>query len=295
MTIRHLKIFLTVYECNRMSAAAQKLYVSQPTVSQAVAELEKYYGVRLFERMSQKLYITEAGKKLLPYARHILDSFEKMELEMKDAGEHAILRIGCSVSVGTCMINRILDEAEAKMPELKIFVIVDNSSSIEKKLLANEADMGIVEGVIENRDLELTPLWEDELVVVCGKKYPLSEKKELDLYDLDGENLISRESGSIERNQLELLFEEKNIHFNRCFTCTNTEAIKNAVICGRGIAMLPKRMVQKEYRAGEIVVLPLRETPVKRMIHLVKHKDKFVFEGMRKVMEICKATPDSYV
>ncbi|MGN0160623.1 MAG: LysR family transcriptional regulator [Lachnospiraceae bacterium] len=290
MTIRHLKIFLTVYESNGMSAAAQKLYVSQPTVSQAVAELEKYYGVRLFERMSQKLYITEAGRKLLPYARHILDSFEKMELEMKDAGEHAILRIGCSVSVGTCMINQILDEAEVRMPELKIYVTVDNSSAIEKKLLSNEVDMGIVEGLIENRDLELTPLWEDELVVVCGRNYHLAGKNKLDFRDLDGENLISRESGSIERNQLELLFEQKDIHFNRCFTCTNTEAIKNAVICGRGIAMLPKRMVQKEYKSGEIVVLPLKETPVKRMIHLVKHKDKFVFEGMRQVMEVCKAS-----
>ena len=236
--------------------------------------------------MAQKLYITEAGKKLLPYARHILDSFEKMELEMKDAGEHAVLRIGCSVSVGTCMINQMLDVVETKIPELRIYITVDNSSSIEKKLLDNEVDMGIVEGVIESRDLELTPLYEDELVVVCGKKYHLSDKKNIDIYELDGENLISRESGSIERNQLEMLFEEKNIHFNRCFTCTNTEAIKNAVICGRGISMLPKRMVENECKRGEIVILPLRETPVKRTIHLVKHKDKFVFEGMRQVIEL---------
>lgn len=287
MTIRHLKIFLTVADCNGMSAAAQKLFVSQPTVSQAVSELERYYGVRLFERLSQKLYITDEGRKLLTFARHIVDSFEKMEQEMKGNGEHSLLRIGCSVSVGTCMINDLLDMAEVKIPELNIQVMVDNTSAIEKKVLTNEVDMGIVEGIVRSAELELYPICEDELVLVCKKDYPLADKKNICIEDLEGEKLISRESGSIERNQLEQLFEERQIHFNRCFTCTNTEAIKNAVICGRGIAVLSRRMVEKECKRGEIVCLNLKETSLKRTIQLIKHKDKFVSESMSMVMELC--------
>ena len=71
MTIRHLRVFIAVAETERMSAAARRLYVAQPTVSQTVAEIEAHYGVRLFERLSKKLYITPDGARLLGYARHI--------------------------------------------------------------------------------------------------------------------------------------------------------------------------------------------------------------------------------
>ncbi|RDY25102.1 LysR family transcriptional regulator, partial [Romboutsia weinsteinii] len=71
MTIRHLKIFITVVDCGKMRKAADKLYMSQPSVSQAISELEKHYEVKLFERLSQRLYITEDGKLLLSYARYI--------------------------------------------------------------------------------------------------------------------------------------------------------------------------------------------------------------------------------
>ena len=76
MTIRHLNVFTAVADAGGMSAAAKKLHVSQPTVSQAIAELEKYYGVKLFERLSQKLCFTKEGELMLTFSSHILDSFE---------------------------------------------------------------------------------------------------------------------------------------------------------------------------------------------------------------------------
>ena len=85
MTIRHLKVFTAVADMGGMSAAAKKLHVSQPTVSQAIAELEKYYGVKLFERLSQKLYLTKEGELMLSFSRHILDSFNQMEEAMDRA------------------------------------------------------------------------------------------------------------------------------------------------------------------------------------------------------------------
>ena len=128
MTLRHLKIFVCVAECGGMTAAAEKLYVSQPTISQAIAELERYYDVRLFERLSQKLYITDDGKKMLYYARHITDTFNDMENVMREMGENPRLNIGCSVSVGTCLVNRLLDLAEEKLKKCRVNVAVNNTS-----------------------------------------------------------------------------------------------------------------------------------------------------------------------
>ena len=100
MTIRHLQIFVAVADCGKMRAAAERLHISQPSVSQAVRELESYYNIKLFERLSQRIYITETGKKLLPYARHIIDSFETMEGFINDTSSGNVIRVGGSVSVG---------------------------------------------------------------------------------------------------------------------------------------------------------------------------------------------------
>ena len=147
MTIRHLKIFKTVADLGGMSKAAKELHITQPSISQAIAELEKYYGVKLFERLSQKIYLTKEGELMLSFSRHILDSFEQMEAAMNQAAEKSSLRIGCSVSVGTCLIEEILDEAKERIPQCQISVIVANSSEIEQLILTNEVDVGIVEGI----------------------------------------------------------------------------------------------------------------------------------------------------
>lgn len=82
MTFRHLKIFIAVAQTGSMSAAARELYIAQPTVSQVIAEIENEYGIRLFERLSRRLYITREGRQLLDYARHITALFEEMERDL---------------------------------------------------------------------------------------------------------------------------------------------------------------------------------------------------------------------
>lgn len=288
MTLRHIKIFLCVAESGGMTAAAQKLYVSRPTVSQAISELEKYYGVRLFERLSQKLYITEDGHKMLYYARHIIDTFSDMENVMRETGENPILNIGCSVSVGTYLVNRLLDMAEDRLKKCRVNVTVDNTSRIEKMLLSNEVDIGIVEGVVTNPDLVINPVCQDKLVLVCGKCHRLAGKRGLHLSDLEGENFISRENGSTDRNQLERLLDENKITLNRCWHCSNTEAIKNAVMHGRGITAISSMLVEKECAAGELVMLDVEGLPVNRTINLIYHKNKYISPSIRIMLDVCE-------
>lgn len=286
MTIRHLKIFTAVVDAGGMSMAAKKLHISQPSVSQAVAELEKYYGVKLFERLSQKIYLTGEGELMLSFSRHILDSFEQMEKAMNDATKRTNLRIGCSVSVGTCMINDILDQANEKMPDCEISILVENSSDIEQAVLNNEVDLGIVEGIVKSENLIRTPVFADELVVVCGRNHMLADKKIVTLDMLDGQAYISRESGSTERNQIEKIFEDEGINLKRTFCSTNTEAIKNAVIRGRGIAVFSKRVIEEEWKAGDIVILPLEGIAVTRDIHFIMHKNKYISENIKVIQKI---------
>ena len=286
MTIRHIRMFVTVADQGGMSAAAKELHVSQPTVSQAIAELEKYYGVKLFERLSQRLYITKEGELMLSFSRHILDSFDRMEEAMDLTAEKSVLKLGCSVTVGTCLIHDILDKVKEKMPNLQVLVTVTNSSDIEQAILTNEVDLGIVEGIIKSEELLTTPICEDELVLVCGKEHPLAKAGKVTASMLQGQNYVSRESGSAERNQLEKKLEEQGIQFVRSFCSTNTEAIKNAVIRGRGIAVLSRRMVEKELATGDIVVLSLDGVRATRNINLVIHKNKYISKGIKLFQEL---------
>lgn len=286
MTIRHLKIFTTVADLGGMSKAAKELHITQPSISQAIAELEKYYGVKLFERLSQKIYLTKEGELMLSFSRHILDSFEQMEAAMNQAVEKSSLRIGCSVSVGTCLIEEILDEAKEWIPQCQISVIVTNSSEIEQLILTNEVDVGIVEGILKNKDLVITPVCEDELVLVCNMNHPLAKETMVTLDMLQGQDYASRESGSAERNQYEKLFEDAGLQLNRVFCSTNTEAIKNAVIHGRGIAVFSRRMVKQEVERGEMVVIPVRNVAVKRNIDFVMHKNKYISNEIQMMQKI---------
>lgn len=286
MTIRHLKIFTIVADAGGMSKAAKELHITQPSISQAIAELERYYGVKLFERLSQKIYLTKEGELMLSFSRHILDSFEQMEKAMNQAVEKSNLRIGCSVSVGTCLIEEILDEARERIPQCQISVVVANSSEIERAILTNEVDIGIVEGILKNKDLVITPVCEDELVVVCGRQHPLGRETSVTLDMLQGQDYASRESGSAERNQYEKLFEEAGLQLNRVFCSTNTEAIKNAVIHGRGIAVFSRRMVKEEVARGDMLVIRVRDIEVKRNIDLVMHKNKYISNEIQTMQKL---------
>lgn len=288
MTCRHLKIFVTVVDCGSMSGAAQKLYISQPSVSQAIAELEKNYQVKLFERLSQKLYITEEGKRLLSYARHITNSFEEMEKVMQEMQGSPHLNIGCSVSVGTYLLNDLLDSIEQKHPNCRTVATIDNTSAIEKLVLNNELDIAIVEGIVKSMELIQIPVYQDELVLLCGKNYHLAKRENITFEDLEGENFISREKGSTERNQLEKVIEEHHIALNRCWNCTNTEAIKNAVIHGRGLAILSNMLVKEECERGDMVILRLEDMHFVRPIHLIYHKNKYLSQIITDVIGILK-------
>lgn len=287
MTLRHLTIFNAVVDAGGMNKAAKILYLSQPNISQAIAELEQHFGVRLFERLSQRLYLTKEGELLLSFSRHILDSYKQMEEMMNQAVEKTQIQIGCSVSVGTCLINHILDEAQEVLPQCEFQVTVTNSSEIEQALLTNQIDIGMIEGSVSDENLIAIPICKDELVIVCGNTHPFANETSIDLKALEGQNYVSRESGSTERNQYEQFLEQKGIKLRRIFCSTNTEAIKNAVVHGRGIAIFSKRMIEKEVEEGSLIILPVEDIHIIRDFHFIRHKNKYMSKTLQTLQDIC--------
>ncbi len=166
MTIRHLKIFIAVSETRSMSAAANRLYLTQPTVSQTIHDLEEHYQVKLFERLHKKLFITQEGQQLLNLARMAVSNFDNLELSMRRFQERMPMRIGSSLTVGTCLMSSVIADLEEEHPEMDIYSFVSNTAEIEQRLLRRELDAAVVEGIIESPELVCVPIVEDSLVLV---------------------------------------------------------------------------------------------------------------------------------
>ena len=287
MTIRHLQIFVAVADCGKMRAAAERLHISQPSVSQAVRELESYYNIKLFELLSQRIYITETGKKLLPYARHIIDSFETMEGFINDTSSGNVIRVGGSVSVGTRLLPPMIKSLENEVPDVDVCVIVDNTAAIERKIQRSELDIAVVEGIVRSDELVKKDIYDDELVLVVGPEHELFNHPGIKLKELTKHALISRESGSVERNQFEQFLLEHDIKMKNKWSCSNTETIKKAVLNGEGIAILSRMVIEKEIAAGEVRVLNVENTRMKRKIKLIYHKNKYISQSMKQFIDIC--------
>ncbi|MBR0328785.1 MAG: LysR family transcriptional regulator, partial [Selenomonadaceae bacterium] len=168
MTLRHFQIFISVCDEQGMTQAARQLHISQPSISQAVKELEEHYQVRLFERLGKKLFLTPAGQELLHYARHIISLSAQTEKTLRSFSLAAPIRLGATLSIGESIFIDIITRLKKAMPEQEVYSHVHNTSALEDALLRDELDAALVEGSITSAYLTQIPFLEDELVFIIA-------------------------------------------------------------------------------------------------------------------------------
>lgn len=286
MTIRHLKIFLAVADTEKMSEAAAQLYISQPTVSQAIRELESHYNTRLFERLSKKLYITPAGKELYALAQNAVREFDQLELNMKKDSLREVLRLGASITVGTCLVPDLLKDFEAAMPQVSASVHVTNTHSIEEMLLNSQLDLAIVEGEISSPDLISCSSVEDYLIMACSLSHPFAGQKEIPVSALDGQDYAMREEGSGTRALFEEFALRHGLRLNVRWEANCPATIRQAVIHNHCLAVMSVRLLSEEIRRG--LIHPIRNPSGEwdRQFRLVYHKNKYLSPSMECFRDI---------
>lgn len=287
MTIRHLKIFIAVCDYGKMSLAAEKLFMAQPSVSQAIAEIEQHYGVKVFERLSKKLYLTEAGENLLKYARHIVSSFEEMEESLINKSKNISLKIGATITVGTCVLNDILNDFKIKKPNISTQIFVENTNIIEEMILKSSLDMGVVEGIIKSRDIITIPVVPDELILVCSPSHEFASFDEINAEKLYNQDFILREEGSGTRELFEKKIENMDITINKKWVCNNSEAIKNAVISGQGLTVISQMLVRKEIMDKKLHAIKIKDLQLTRNFYLAYHKNKYLSDNLKSFIGTC--------
>lgn len=273
MTIRDLEIFIAVAETGKMGNAAKELFISQPTVSHAITQIEAEYHVKLFDRLSKRLYITETGREFLGYAKHITATFLEMEQYLHHASYQLSIQIGASLTVGSYFLSNIITKHEEDYPHINIRVYIDNSTNIIQRISQGTLDIAVVEGTIKSKDIIANDIYEDEMVLICGKNHPFASRNSIQLSDLDGEAFVLREEGSGTREFLSDLTENRDISIIEKWICHSTDSIINIVASGQGVSILSKSLLTQQNDVKQILI---QDFSLKRSFKIIYHKDKFL-------------------
>lgn len=282
VTLRNLRIFLAVADCGSMSEAAKKMHIAQPSVSGTISEIEEQYQVRLFERLGRRLYITPTGEQLCEYARHILSTFDNMEQRLHNADNTDMLRIGATVTVGTCILGDVLNQYIGETGNPAPRILVDNTQVIEQQLLKSELDTAIVEGKISSPDLVTQFMMNDPLALVCAADHnPFGERRCVSMAELRNIPFILREKGSGTRE----VFESAMPNINAQWVCNNSEAILHGVEQGFGMTVISRRLAERRLESGALLELHVTDMSLEREFSVVWHKNKYKSTSLQQFID----------
>ena len=285
LTLRHMKVFLAVYQTENVTRAAQMLNLTQPVVTRTIQEIEKYYGVCLFERINRRLHITEAGKTFYTYALHIIDAFDQMEKGMRNWDELGLLRVGATITLGNALLPRVLPDFQKEHPSLRIRSTVSNGAQLQRALLDNQLDFALIEGDIEDPDLNKEAIARDRLVLVLPPEDPRKDGGPIGLRDLSRDSFLLREQGSMGRSLIDQVFSMNQIPVEPVMESVSTQAIIRGVHYGLGISFLPEALVSTAIRAGVVSTQEVRDVSLVRDNYLVWHRCKFLTRSASELMD----------
>lgn len=273
MTFEQLRIFVGVAEREHMTRAAAALNVTQSAASGAIAALEARYGVPLFHRVGRGIRLTEAGRAFLDEARSVLGRTAHAETMLADyAGlARGTLRLVASQTIASYWLPPILAAFHGRHPQIAVELAIDNTEGAAAQVLEGTAELGFVEGTIDEPALADWIVGEDPMVLVSREGVA-----RVDEDWLRGARWIVREQGSGTRSSFEEVLRGRGVDpedLAVAMTLPSNEAVRTAVEAGAGVAALSRLVVAPALAAGTLVELPL-DLP-DRPFHALRHKERY--------------------
>lgn len=293
MTIRNMRIFLEVYRTQNITKAAAALHMTQPAVTRAVQEMESYYGVRLFDRINRRLYVTEAGHHLYSQALHVVDVFDGMEQSLRNWDAMGVLRIGSSITLGNFLLPDLILQFGQTHPGLKVQVTISNGASLKSALLNNELDLALLECGADHANLVSLPLMTDQMVLILPHNHPLADKEQVLVADLVHCDLLLRERDSAARSFLDSVFAVHGLTLHPLWESASTQALVKAVSKGIGVSLLPRMLVKHDIDSGAVVTRPIANEALERKNEIAWHKNKYLTSAAKDFIDLCQSMASS--
>lgn len=286
-SLRQLEVFLAVAHFENITRAAESLSMSQSAASSSLKELEQQFDIQLFDRVGKRLQLNEQGALFRPQVEALLAQANELENAFRQHAGIGDVKVGATLTIGNYLAVEIMSRYMKSNPGSKVALEVANTSTIIRKVLNFELDVGLVEGELQHADLEVIPWQEDELVVFCSPDHPWATKGTLTDEDLVSADWIIREQGSGTRQGFDRAMHGLISELNVLLELQHTEAIKRAVEAGMGLGCLSNIALHDAFRRGSLIHLKAPQRDWHRHFYIVLHKHKYRSAGIDEWLRLC--------
>ena len=288
MIFEDCKLFRDVAHCRSLSRAASMNGISQSAATQHIQELEKRLGVQLLDRSTRPLGLTQGGKLYAELCRDVLRREEDFiaALDEIKAEVEGTVRVASIYSIGLSEMAHLREDFAQAFPGAQLHVEYLRPDKVYQAVLEDQADLGFISYPEHRRDLTIIPWREERMTVVVYPTHPLAHRPVLEPGDLDGQDFISFDEEVIIRRELDRFLREHEVNISIVMQFDNIQSIKEAVVLGSGISILPERTVQTEVEQGRLVSIPLDAPELVRPTGIIHRRKKKLTRAGREFLNL---------
>ncbi|MDD2621009.1 MAG: LysR family transcriptional regulator [Syntrophomonadaceae bacterium] len=290
MEIKHLKTFAMIAKTGSFSHAAIALGYAQPTVSTHVLLLERELKTHLFERLGHRITLTRQGEKLLSYAENILklsaEAIANVAAIGNDGNISGKISIGANESFSMVRLPLIMKQFMEKHPQVEISLKFGTVKGIYEQLLNNVVDIAFfLTREVRYSDLIIETLLPEPAVVVLAPDHPFNSLATANIRIFQDQNLVVTQENCTYRAMINDLLKEADIRPRSIIEINNINAIKQLVMNGMGITILPRVSVEYEVSQNLLLELPWDQTPLPVFTQIAYHKNKWLTPAILSFIE----------
>jgi DNA-binding transcriptional LysR family regulator len=279
MDLHQIEIFCSIVKHRSFSRAAEALFLTQPTVSGHMKNLEAELGVKLLDRLGKRALPTEAGEILFRHGSRLLEERDraKQEIEKLTGRISGVLTIGGSTIPGAYLLPPLIGSFRKKNPGISVHLSIDDTARITEAVVAGSLCIGVVGARLSEPQLEVHPFETDELVIAVPRRHRWSGKRTISPAELKEEPFILREQGSGTRKIMEDRFEKAGISIadlNITAIVGSSDAVRQAVKAGLGVAILSSRALKDDIEAGRLAAVRISGVRMERHFFVVLLRGK---------------------
>jgi len=265
LEVRHLRLLAAVAEHGSVTEAGRRLHVTQSALSHQLRDAEEKLGAALFLRLGKKMVLTPAGEKLLDTARKVLEELQCAESQIEGLRSGILGVVRVSTECCTCYhwLPPVLKGFQAKFPRVDVDIVLEATARPIEALLAGQLDVAVTNSPPRNKSLRLTPICEDELMIVMDPKHRLAASSHVEPGDLAGETVLCYPPKEESLLLLKVL-RPAGIEPRRMVAIPLTESIIDMASAGQGIAFLARWAIASYVQSGRVAARPLRKTGFRR-------------------------------
>ena len=288
INFNQLRVFYHAARYENFTMAAEKLFITQPAVTAQVRLFEDHCNLKLFKKKGRKIFLTDEGRILYDYARHVFDYEKEIDDVIEDlrALKRGMLRLGTTKTYARYFMPLMMTSFHEAYPQVKIHLDEGSSLDMTLSLLDFKNEVAVVAKAIDHPDVRFIPFSQEELVFILAPEHPLTAKKNVTIKALANEPIIMKEMGSGTRKLVNTLFEKRGVTPSILMETSNTEFIKQLVQRGDGVSFVVREAVAAELQEGKLATLPIEGKKIYLDVSIAYLKDQRLSPSAQAFLDI---------